>query len=416
MEEIVENQGNLFIARQPILDKVQNIFAYELFSRSSGESQAAPNGMSVSDDSEMMFNILSTFGIEQLLDGKKAFLNCILEGNNLDYFELIKPKNIVIEVMPPEELHNKDSIEEIKNKMITLKNKGYELAAGEFALLDGYENIFALLDYLKVDGHNKPEKVAFAVKKALANKKKIVAEKVETAEQFNYLKRFGIEFFQGYFFAKPTNVSAKITSPAVSTIIRLINLVLQEADIKELEKVLKTDPTLSFKLFRYMNSYGVGGGAKVETLNQALMMLGYKPLFKWLSILFTTNKKGEGSDAITKMALIRAKFMELLANDCLSKKDADQCFVVGMFSMLDVLLNVPIDVALSSIDLNDSIKDPILNKSGDYWPLLSLTVSIEVNDWIDVFAIAYQMKLSSTLINERYLQAIEWSNKLSLGS
>ena len=132
--------------------------------------------------------------------------------------------------------------------------------------------------------------------------------------------------------------------------------------------------------------------------------------------MFTTTKKGEGSDAITKMALIRAKFMELLANDCLSKKDADQCFVVGMFSMLDVLLNVPIDVALSSIDLNDSIKDPILNKSGDYWPLLSLTVSIEVNDWIDVFAIAYQMKLSSMLINERYLQAIEWFNKLRLGS
>ena len=95
MEETVENKSNLFIARQPILDKVQNIFAYELFSRSSGESQAAPNGMSVSDDSEMMFNILSTFGIEQLLDGKKAFLNCILEGNNLDYFEFKATKTSV---------------------------------------------------------------------------------------------------------------------------------------------------------------------------------------------------------------------------------------------------------------------------------------------------------------------------------
>lgn len=406
------SERNVFIARQPILDKEQKTFAYELFSRGSENAEASEGSHSAASDSEMLFNILSTFGIEQLLDGKQAFLNCVLEDNSLDYFELISPKNVTLEIAPASNL---EGIEEIAEKIEILKAKGYSFAAGDFVLSEEYSKWLQFMTLVKLDGSTTDYKaLAEKVKKCRLLGKKLVAERVETVEQFQLLNKFGFDYYQGYFFSKPVNMGAKITNPSTTTLIRLINLTLQEADLKEIESVLKTDPTLSFKLLRYMNSYGVGGGIKIDSFQHALMVLGYKKLFKWLTILFTTTKQSPGSDALAKMALVRGKFMELIAADYLKKQDADQCFVVGLFSLLDAMLNVPVEVAMNSINVPDSIRDPILQKSGDYWPVLNLAVSLEQNDWIEVFAIAYTLKLSSTLINERYLQAIEWTNQLDI--
>lgn len=407
-----QDDSTVVLARQPILDKNQKIFGYEIFSRRNIESDKAEDEYDAKSDNNVMFNILSTFGTEALLQGKNAFLNCILENNNLDSFELISPKNVILEIQKPQQ-KNLETIQDFENKIKTLKTKGYKIAFSSFIFEEGYEKLLSLGHFLKIDIKNEKELKTW-IRKARMNNLKTVAEKVETMQEFEQCYDLDFDYYQGYFFSKPVNLEAKITNPSVNNLIRLMNLTMKEADFKEIESVLKTDPTLSFKLLRYLNSYGVGHGIKVDSFQKALLILGYKQLFKWLSILFTNAKQSKNSEVVAKTALIRARFMEIIAHEKMNKTKADHCFVVGLFSLLDAMLNVKIDVALEAINIADEIKSAILSKEGEYAKLLELILSLENNDWIDVFASAYELKLTNDEINTHYMKSIEWVEQLNL--
>jgi EAL and modified HD-GYP domain-containing signal transduction protein len=416
MEDIKqENQQEdsiVVLARQPILDKNQKIFGYEIFSRKNIDSDKSEEHYDAKSDNNVMFNILSTFGTEGLLQGKNAFLNCILEDNNLDSFELISPKNVILEIQKPQQ-KTAEVIQDFENKIKTLKTKGYKIAFASYVFEQGYEKLLVLGNFLKIDIKIEKE-LKPLVRKARMNNLKIVAEKVENMQEFERCFELDFDYYQGYFFSKPINLEAKITNPSVNNLIRLMNLTMQEADFKEIESVLKTDPTLSFKLLRYLNSYGVGHGIKVDSFQKALLILGYKQLFKWLSILFTNAKQSKNSEVVAKTALVRAKFMEMIANEKMNKAKADHCFVVGLFSLLDAMLNVRMDVALGAINIADEIKSAILDKEGEYAPLLALILSLENNDWIDVFASAYELKLTNEEINSHYMKSVEWVEQLNI--
>jgi EAL and modified HD-GYP domain-containing signal transduction protein len=416
MEDIKqENQQEdsiVVLARQPILDKNQKIFGYEIFSRKNIDSDKSEEHYDAKSDNNVIFNILSTFGTEGLLQGKNAFLNCILEDNNLDSFELISPKNVILEIQKPQQ-KTAEVIQDFENKIKTLKTKGYKIAFASYVFEQGYEKLLVLGNFLKIDIKIEKE-LKPLVRKARMNNLKIVAEKVENMQEFERCFELDFDYYQGYFFSKPINLEAKITNPSVNNLIRLMNLTMQEADFKEIESVLKTDPTLSFKLLRYLNSYGVGHGIKVDSFQKALLILGYKQLFKWLSILFTNAKQSKNSEVVAKTALVRAKFMEMIANEKMNKAKADHCFVVGLFSLLDAMLNVRMDVALGAINIADEIKSAILDKEGEYAPLLALILSLENNDWIDVFASAYELKLTNEEINSHYMKSVEWVEQLNI--
>jgi EAL and modified HD-GYP domain-containing signal transduction protein len=425
---IIMGQLNTFIARQPILDIKRKVIGYELFSRANESQNVSVIENTSKTDTELLFNLVSVFDIEKLLRGNFAFLNCSLDDSDLEGFSLISSKNIILEIQKPKFIYDENDdaqeqnkkcllqINDVANKMIALKAKGFLMAAPEFVIEDEYSSWLSVVSYVKVDTVNHSLKeISEIVLKAKKARKVIVAEKVETIEQFENFKKLGFDFFQGYFFCKPQIMSAKISNPATLTLINLINLILKDAEMKELHNVLKTDPSLSFRLLKYMNSCGLSNGTKVESFQQALMILGYKPLFKWLTILFTTITKSE-TDALSKNALTRARFLELLAkslNDK-SKLDPEQCFVTGLFSLLDAMLEVPMETALSSINLPDNITNAILNKSGNYWDALSLICAIEQNEWIDVFSISYALNLKSENINEMYIEAIDWSNNIGV--
>ena len=165
-----------------------------------------------------------------------------------------------------------------------------------------------------------------------------------------------------------------------------------------------------------MNSYEVSGGVKVESFQKAIMILGYKNLLKWLSILFTTTQQSASADVLAKTALIRAKFVE---NICILLPDSNRTFsesgfIVGLFSLLDAMLNVPMNVALDSISIPEEIRDAVLHKKGTLAEILNIIIALENNDWLDVFSYAYNLKLSDEEINKCYTDATSWADSLSI--
>jgi EAL and modified HD-GYP domain-containing signal transduction protein len=407
------NNDDIFIARQPILTSKLDLYGYELFSRSTKDSVSSDIVHTEKTDAELLFNVLSTYDIESLLGGKFAFLNCELESMSVDHFEMVSPTFVVLEIKRPKNISG-DVVENITTKLEELKSKGYRIASDDFIFEDLFSKWLPFIEIIKIQANNQTSANLKTIKKAKEANKKIVAELVETQEQYGFYKDFNVDYFQGYFFCKPVTLSAKVTSPAVANIISLINLTIKGAEFKEIEAVIKRDPTISFKLLRYINSAGVGLMCHIESFKHAIMILGYKKLFKWLTVLLSLSNKNPGSEVITKHALARARFMELVAEQIYPKDAVDNCFVIGIFSMLDVMLNIPLDVAIGSINLSSNIADTLLLKETEYSPLYNLMLALEKNDWIEILSLTQELRIPPNEVSELQLEAIEWSNKINI--
>lgn len=422
LEKVEQIEQEIVTARQPIVDKELNVFGYEFFSRSNAVDSEAKQVHTARSDTKNLFNLFSNFDTAKLLGGKKAFLNCILERSDiLEYFVLINADNMVLEVAAPRHIDNIDSINEIAEKMIKLKEEGYTLACSEIVFEQNYSRWFDLVSIIKFANctnmltKESAPKLIENVRKSKYHNKTLVAERVETKVQFELLQKIGFDYYQGYFFAKPENIVTKVTNPSFPTIVKTINLIVAEAEFVEIEKVLKTDPTISFKLLRYLNSAGMSVGHKIDNFRGALMMLGYKKLLKWLSILCISVSNKKGMSVIAKTALTRAKFMENLALE-MKHKDSDSYFMVGMFSMIDVLIDVQMDVAIESINLSEDVKLALLKDQGPYATYLQVAKSLEEQNWIDVFAALYKLNIPTDVMNKKYLEAVEWVEELTIGN
>lgn len=413
------SENRVVTARQPILDKDVNILGYEFFSRMSMSDQSSNMAHTAMTDTRTLFTFFSSFDLNALLNGKKVFLNCVLEDSNImDFCDLLSPDKLVLEVQLPSDIKNQAIIDDIAEKMHQLKANGYTLACSEIVFDEQYSKWFEAVSYIKysdcaaINPANFKTVIA-QMRKAKDAKKILVAEKVETRAQFDVLKKLDFDYYQGYFFSKPVNVSVKITNPSTVTLLKLINLVIAEGSFREIEAILKTDATISFKLLRYLDSYGVGGGEKVQSFQRALTILGYRKLLKWLSILFASVDKKQGQDIISKTALTRAKFMESMAASA-DPKDADAYFMVGLFSMLDSLLGVDLNIAINSINIPQEIKDAVLGKDSKYAPLLHIAKNLEQGDWIEILSTLYKQKMATEVMNEKYMESIQWVEELKI--
>lgn len=416
----IAQKGKMFITQQPILDNDWEVLGYRF---TLGMTEGSKDKENAKSNIKALFSLFSNFDTEKLLKGKLAFLPFVLSGKeDVDVLELLPPNNVVLEVVPPDDLNDIETITSIAESMAFLKSKGYVLGCTTVAFRKTFASWFDVVDYIRFaniqPGQVTQEQVKniFAcVKYAKLKNKKIIVDGVDSAKSLEIFKKMGFEYYQGYFFCRPTNLVTRISNPSISTIFKLINLVIYEAEFKEIEKVFKTDGALSFKLLRYMNSYGTGHGQKIETINHALMMLGHKKLQKWISILFTSINKIQGSDAIAKTALLRAKFMENVAEE-IAPFDSDNYFMVGLFSLLDVMLSVKMEVALNSINIPMEIKQAVQNHDGKYWPLLNVTLQMETGNWLEVKKALSDIPINTDTLHEKYLSAMEWVTELHANS
>ena len=226
------------------------------------------------------------------------------------------------------------------------------------------------------------------------------------------LQTLGVDYFQGYWFAKPTLIEGHMLRPSQAATLQLINLVRKQASTTEIEEVLKRDPTLSFNLLRFINSAGFGLRTEVTSFKHAVMLLGLKKLFKWAALLLTTSSAGGVVPALGTTAVVRGRLMELLAAEALPPEECDHAFVVGIFSLLDSLLGIPLETALASLSLPDSVTQALLQRTGPMAEYLNLTLACESGDDHAFAASAKALQLTEKQINWAHLQALAWAETL----
>jgi EAL and modified HD-GYP domain-containing signal transduction protein len=397
------------IARQAIVDAKRVVVGYELFDRST-----AHDAHTAASDAALLFNALSYGGAEALVGKLTVFINCTHESLAGGHLELVHPDKVVLEVPTLPEGATPEAIDACIGTFEGLKTRGFKLAFDQQVLRRPYAGWLPMASYIKFDmSAFKPELAAPLVQFARNySQAELVAEKVETAEQFQRMSDLGVKLFQGYWFAKPSMVQAKTVRPSQAIIIQLINLVRRQASSAEIEDLLKKDPTLSFNLLRFINSSGFGLQCEITSFRHAVMILGLKKLFRWAALLLTTSRAGGSPPAVGTMAVVRGRLMELLAQELLPQEECDNAFVVGVFSMLDTMLGMPLESALGSVALPESVVDALLHNRGVFAPFLALTKACESGDEAAFAYNAGQLQLSNHQVNWAHLQALAWAESL----
>ena len=408
--EATEAQNQVVIARQAILDEQRTVFGYELFDRST-----AADAHTAASDAALLFNALSYAGSEALVGKKTVFINCTHDSLAGGHLELIHPEKVVLEVPTLGAQATAEQIEQYIPTLQAERTRGFRLAFNQDVLRRAYSSWVPLASFIKLDMQAfKPELAEPLVKFAQAHSQAtLVAEKVETAEQYQRMASLGVKLFQGYWFAQPSLVKAQTIRPSQATIIQLINLVRQQASTGEIEELLKKDPTLSFNLLRFINSSGFGLSCEVTSFRHAVMILGLKKLFRWAALLMTTSRASGSPPAVGQTAVVRGRLMELLAAELLPPEECDNAFVVGVFSLLDAMLGVPLERALETVALPQPVLDALLHNKGVFAPFLELTKACESGDDEAFARTAEALHLSNRQVNWAHLQALAWAESLT---
>ncbi len=397
------------IARQAIVNGQQIVVGYELFNRSRTEASHT-----AASDVILIFNALSHAGTEELVGKKLIFVNCTHESLSGGHLELLDPDKVVLEI-PPLGHAAADEVQARLPILTGLRDRGFHLAFNHTVLQSTYAPWLPLADYIKLDlSVLAVDQLAVLISYAGRHSQaELIAEKVETAQQYDTVSTQGVQLFQGYWFARPALVEAKLLTPAQSSIIQLINLVRQQASTDDIEEVLKKDAGLAFNLMRLINSAGFGMNREITSFRQAVMLMGLKKLFRWAALLLTASRTSGAPSSVGQTAVVRGRLMELLALETLPPDEADQAFVVGIFSLLDVMLSIPMESAIGLLNVPEASAAALLRREGFLGDLLNLAEACESSDDAIFHRAAGTLHLSSQQINLAHLQALAWADQLT---
>ena len=396
-----------FVGRQPIFSQAQSVYAYELLFRSGSTTNANTAGQGDAVTTTVMNNSLSVIGLDTLTGGKLAFVNMtrtlLLRG---DYKVL--PKDVTVIELLEDIVPDPEVIEACRE----LKSAGYMLALDDLVSSDGYEPLLDLADIVKVDfmgtDHAKREQLA---KKLAGHNTRLLAEKVETHDEFAQALQHGYELFQGYFFSKPEIVAVKDVPGMNQNYLRmLVEINRPDIDFDQLEKIVKTDLSLSSKLLRYLNSASMGVRNKITSIKQALVMLGLKPLKRWATLIFMANMGKDKPEELMVTSLVRAKFCESMAKQAgLSEREFD-LFMMGMMSVLDVMMGRPIDELLGPMPLEQDVKATLSGQPTKLSGVFDLAVACERVNRPRVIKLAEQSGIDLQDVDQAYRDSITWAD------
>ena len=395
-----------FIGREPVLDEQTSTFGYELLIRGGTEKFLAPSDSDASAPA-IIDDLSISKGVDLFSNDKKIFLKftekLLLEG----YWSALPVENVIIELI--------DSIApsaEVIDACKILKSNGYMLALDNFRYSSTLEPIIEIADILKINIKTATFKEVEAyAKKYKQTGIKLLASRVDTLPEYYALRKLGYDYFQGYYFNKPEVIKSEQMPTSRITKLRLIHEVNKaDFDFKEAEEILKHDPGLTVKLLKYVNSAALGLRSEVHGIRQALTMIGQRNLRKWISILavstFTDKKPGELMSTVVR----RGQFCELLAPQFgFVEKEAQSLFLIGMFSLLDAVIDLPIEKVFKAVPLSDEIRDTVLGLDTPFRDILELAVTFEIGDWEKMARIIEKNKLQNQSVIEAHVKAIEWS-------
>ena len=403
-----------FLARQPILNNDQDLVAYELLFRRASSGPA-----NVVDDLAATASVIahaSELGIGNVIGNSLGFFNVDAAVLMCDFVNFLPSDKVVLEILETVEI-----TDALVVRVAELVAQGFTFALDDvISHSDALKDLLPLIKIIKIDitGMNPCELGKLADHFRLEGKL-LLAEKVETVEQFETCMKLGFHYFQGYYFARPVILSGKKLAPSQLAIMQLMALIMADAETAEIERNIKKDASLVLTLLRLANTPGVGVTQRIDSLGQALTVLGRRQLQRWLQIILYAehNKGSHFTSPLLQLATTRGKLLELITEKLRpdNRSMADTAFTVCIMSLMDTLFGQSMEEILDQVAVVDEVTDALLYRKGFYGDLLKLAEYIEQIEKTGALLIPTLQKLQLS-IEDLYalqLQAFEWSNNVS---
>jgi EAL and modified HD-GYP domain-containing signal transduction protein len=406
---------DFFLARQPILGRDQRLFAFELLFRSASESQDA-NVIDHASATAAVISHASQLGMEQVVGAQLAFVNIDAVVLMSDFVRFLAPEKVILEI-----LETVSVTPEVIARVTELKALGFRFALDD-VVADSAElrQLLDLVDVIKIDLQAvAPAKLAPLAQALRRPDKKLLAEKVETQEEFRQCLALGFEYFQGYYFARPVILRGKKIAPSELVILHLLDLINSEADNRDIELAIKHDALISLNLLRLVNTPAAYGRGHFDSLAKALIVLGRRQLQRWLQILLYAAPGGTGklNSPLLQLAVTRGKLLELMTLKVrpARRASADTGFTVGIMSLMDTLFSMPMRDILDTVSVADEVREALLEREGEFGEMLNIVEMLEMARGGKPLALALRhLDLTLKQIREIELAAFEWANELAL--
>lgn len=398
----------MYIARQPIFDDQREIYGYELLFRSSEESNSFRRDVSSTAATATVLGGLFEEGMDTVVDGKKAFVNFDYDFLMSDTVELIDPSVLVVEVLEDVAV---DYF--LVKRLEDLKSKGYTIVLDDF--LNEYDSypLVTVADIIKYDIRQSSfEDIESDVKLAISQNKILLAEKIETKEEFLSAKNMGFKLFQGYFFLKPSIITKSNDKAVIKEQYTRVlkELKKEEPSYQKLAEIIETDINLAYRFVKALSNKN--SGESIYSIKTALIYMGFKDIERWINILMLKDIGTDKPTALINTSLVRFKFSEFIAKNSNYRKRKLEVSMMCLLSTLDSILDMPIDKALEGIALSEDIKEALINQNGPLFPVLSIVIAYEKADWNKVNNLSETLKMDHNVIYRGYLDALKWAKEM----
>ncbi|QYF92496.1 HDOD domain-containing protein [Massilia sp. PAMC28688] len=396
-----------FIVREPLLDPKQRVIGYEL------SWQQQQNQQVTDADLEALIGFVAeNVNHEEhgwLLRDKKLFLDAVPDMLSTDALFAMPPEKTVL-TMKASDLADPDTLSAVQG--LRAGGVGISIRDGDLKHLGANLAMSASHIEVRFAGADVAGQ-ARSHAGAQQNGVRMVGRPVETWEDFDACAALGYDAFVGKLHLTPRpGAPVKGMNPAQTIILQLMQMVQKNEDIPKIEAVLKRDPALSYKMLRFINSAGFGATREIQSLRQAITMMGYAPMYRWLTLLLATASTSGYSPVLMETAVVRGRLTELLGIKALPRSEAENLFVAGMFSLLDRLLGLPMKEVLDTIQLPDEVVRALLTRGGMYGPYLALAEACELNSNL-VASLAKSLNIDPVDVNKAHLSALAWAQNVT---
>lgn len=395
----------VYTARQSILNARKRVVAYELLFRDSKENCFPAHVPPDTATAKLLVNSYLSVGLDAITEGKPAFINFPREMLVEHLIHMVPYKNIVVEI-----LETVEPSEENYQLLRSLYHKRFILALDDFVFDERWERFLTFIKLIKIDIRETPlDTIEDVVKKFKNHKVKLLAEKVETYEEFNQAKEMGFTFFQGYFFYKPEVMEGTDIQEHHQHLLSIYAEVMKdEFSYKTLESFFEYDMGLTYKLLRFVNSSLFELKHEIKSLKQAMVFLGEVQLRKFICLIVTSQLNPDKPAVLIQDTVIRARLCELIAKSMGLRDDCDSAFLTGLFSTVDAILDRSMQDILNELPLAKPIKNALLNNEGELARCLETTVAYINGDWDMVFDFAETYKINPDYLIASCNDAYRW--------
>ncbi|XOV80239.1 MAG: EAL and HDOD domain-containing protein [Aestuariibacter sp.] len=397
-----------YVARQAILDRDKNVIGYELLFR-DGKQNCFPNIDADEATSKILAGNHLTLGLDEITGGKTAFINFFEDTLLYRFPTSLDPFGVVIEIVETAPISD-----ELLAACKHIKQLGYKLALDDHDFDPKWDVFLPYVDIIKVDIRESDyETIAKHIPKFLDANVKLIAEKIETYQEYEQYRDLGCHYFQGYFYAKPEVMKHKNIPKSKLSMVELIGESSKmQMDIDRINEIIERDVALSYMLLRFINNPLINKRNKITSLRHALNYMGEVELKKFIALLALANMGDDKPAELVQICLVRAKFCELLAKEKNEIENPPKGFLVGLFSLLDAMLDKSMESLVDNLPLTEDLKEALCGRKNNLLLYLEIARSFETANWGRTKKLAQGIRIQQKVLHGLYNQSIVWSNSM----